>query len=429
MPEEFENIEIRSEEVQEILGTPPPWLVAWGTTIAAFTVIILFWVGHWVEYPDKVSADIRVTSTEPPKRLIAENYTYISKILVENEDTVETGEILMVFKSKASWEDVLVLQDYILSVREINDSTMLTFNPPDDLLLGDLQEDLYDFFKKQEDFRLSNTGNLEKMSIRQLRKRLYKLKSGISVEKKRKAKVAEQLTLVNQRYAREQNQFYNKEISLSKLRKTREDILALEREMQGIESLIKNKEFEEETIRGQINGVKRGSIESASVAYTKLKDSFVRLQNKVDDWEKRYLITSPTNGIALIPNENIGEQQFVSRETELMMVVPLKETETIGKMAMELNGSGKVKRGQQVIVRFDSYPFHEFGAVIGVVSRKGRLPNDEKIPIEVSFPNGLVTTTGKLIESEREMSGTAEIITMDKRFIDRIFESFRKVFS
>lgn len=427
--DEFENIEIRSEEVQEILGTPPTWMVRWGTTVVFLSVLVLFWVGYWVKYPDKVTAKIRVTSTEPPKKLIAENTTYISKILVENEDTVVANQTMMVFKSKAKWEDVLVLQDYVVSVKDLSDSSLLNFNPPTDLLLGELQDDLYDFFQKQDKLKFTTSGKYEKLSVRELKKNISKLKSAIRTEERRKRKVEEQLILVNQRYQREQNLYYDKEITLAQLRKTKEEVLALEREIQTIESEIKNKEFEVQTINNEISGVRRGSIESTSTAFTQLKDSFVRLQNAIKDWEKRYLITSPINGIVLIPNEAIGEQQFVSRETELMMVVPLVETETIGKMNMSLNGSGKVKRGQQVIIKFDSYPFHEFGAVIGEVSRKGRVPSGETIPIEISFPNGMITTAGKSIESDREMLGTAEIITVDKRFIERVFEHFTKVFS
>ena len=70
--EELDRMEIRSEEVQEILGTPPGWLVRWGTIVAFAALVVLGWIGFWIQYPDIVEARIRVTSTDPPKRLIAE---------------------------------------------------------------------------------------------------------------------------------------------------------------------------------------------------------------------------------------------------------------------------------------------------------------------------------------------------------------------
>jgi hypothetical protein len=37
-----ENIELRSEEVQEILGRPPQWIIRWGITIIFIIVAGLF---------------------------------------------------------------------------------------------------------------------------------------------------------------------------------------------------------------------------------------------------------------------------------------------------------------------------------------------------------------------------------------------------
>lgn len=57
------DIEIRSEEVQEILGTPPAWLTRWGTLVAFFTFVVLLWTAYWIRYPDYVEGEIKVTST------------------------------------------------------------------------------------------------------------------------------------------------------------------------------------------------------------------------------------------------------------------------------------------------------------------------------------------------------------------------------
>jgi len=423
-----DDMEIRSEEVQEILGTPPRWLVRWGATLALVTVVLLGWVGYWVRYPDVVSEKITITSVDPPKRLIANNpEAYISHILVENEDTVEVGQTLMVFKNKAKFEDVLTLENRLLQVKVMTDSALLALDPGRDLLLGELQEDVYDFMRKQEELRLTLSPKYEKLSISQLQKELRSVRTSIEYDRRQKEKLAGQLDLAHQRLRQEQNLFDDGALPYATLRKTREDILALEREMQGIESSIKAKQFEIESVRNKISGVRAGSRESRITASTELKDSFHRLKNQVDDWKKQYLITSPINGIVLIPNDNVSEQQFVPKNTELLVVVPSKKTETIGKIDLNINGSGKVREGQKVIVKLESYPFQEFGALVGVIDWKGRLPTNNTIPVEVHFPDGLITTTGKHIDPTREMTGTADIITEDKRFIERIFENFRTV--
>ena len=381
-----DKIELRSEEVQEILGTPPSWLVRWGSTVALGTLVVMGWASYFIRYPDTVEAEIKVTSTDPPRRIIAEKTSFVSKIFVENEDTVQVGQVLMVYKSKAEVDDVLHLEDHLLSVKTFDDSTLLRFNPPSDLLLGDLQEEFLELVKRQEALELSSSRRYEKLSVEQLEKRIKKVQSTIRYERRRRDNLKRQLGLVNQQLARDQKQFNDRIITAERLQKTQGEILSIERLIQSISSSIKTKQYEVELIESQINGVKRGSQQSKTNASKELRDQFILLQNKIEDWRKRYVISSPVKGIVLVTNETLGEQQFVSPGDELLVVIPIKETETKGRILLNIDGSGKVRPEQEVIVKFDSYPFPEFGAVVGKISWKGRVPNNNKIPIEVVFP-------------------------------------------
>ena len=60
MPEQEENkIEIRSEEVQDILGMVPAWIVRWGSVVILLTVLVII-AGAWrFRYPDIKRADGR----------------------------------------------------------------------------------------------------------------------------------------------------------------------------------------------------------------------------------------------------------------------------------------------------------------------------------------------------------------------------------
>lgn len=424
--QETENIEIRSEEVQEILGTPPTWLVRWGSTMALVTFVLLVWVGFWVRYPDVVKEEIKITSSEPPKKLVpgTRGQSQISQILINNEDTVEAGATLLVFSSKAKFEDILTLEIGLLQVKVLTDSALLAFQAPNDLILGSVQDALYEFTEKQAKLRMTTSTKYGKLSIRQLQKELNNNQSSIQFDELKKENLAEQIDLVYERLVREERLFKENALPYPTLRETREELLTLEREMQSIESSIKQKQFEIESIRNQIRGIKQGSQEDQVAASIELKDAFYQLKNRVDEWKKKYLLVSPIDGIVLFPEE-LTEEQYVADDTELMVVVPVQRTEIIGKINLNINGSGKVKEGQKVIVKLESYPFPEFGALEGVIEWKGRLPTGNTIPIEVNFPKGLITTTGKTIEPTREMTGTAEIITDDKRFIERVFENFR----
>ena len=45
-----ENPELRSEDVQEILGTPPHWLVRWGTTVVLAGFVMILCAAWFIRY-------------------------------------------------------------------------------------------------------------------------------------------------------------------------------------------------------------------------------------------------------------------------------------------------------------------------------------------------------------------------------------------
>jgi len=84
-------------------------------------------------------------------------------------------------------------------------------------------------------------------------------------------------------------------------------------------------------------------------------------------------------------------------------------------------GSGAVREGQRVLVRFDSYPHLEYGSVEGVVINIGQLPKGDVTAVEVTFPNDLLTTTGNRLKPGPLMHGEASIITESRSLLQRFF--------
>lgn len=421
------SMELRSDEVQEILGTPPSWLVRWGTIIVFLIFIALIWVSFIIPFHETASASIRITTTDPPKRLISENGGYISEILVPNEDTVLSGEPILVFKSKARYQDVILLENLVNSIQSNEETEIINLVLPTDLILGEFQDDYYDFLRKQENFEYLYEGTVQKLNVNQLEKKIQTIQSSLQLELRRKSKLAEQLDLAYTRQTIEEQNVENRILDPDILRQTKEDILSLEREMQTIEVNIKNKQFDIETVRNQITGVKTSSTENLFSASSQLKDSFVKLKNSIKDWKKGYMITAPIDGLVLFANESIGEQQFVARESELMVVVPLNQTQIIGRMMIDVGKSAKIEIGQKAVIRLSGYPQQEFGIIIGEVVWKGLVPNNGFIPLEIIFPKGLITSIGKEIEPKQDMIGQAEIIISEQKFIQRIFELLKNL--
>jgi multidrug resistance efflux pump len=420
-----EKIEVRSQEVQEILGTPPGWMTRWGSLLALIVVVIMAWIGFYIKYPDTVESNISVSITDPPKRLVTENRGRVKLVRVENESVVRAGEVLVVFENKAKIEDVLSFEIALLSLQNPTDSALLKFKLPEDYMLGDLKSHLYEFYRRQDDVLQFISNPYDKYSVEQLDKEYRKVQSIIRTDRGRWSNVDRQIDMVEDRLRRERQLSAENLLAEERVERTQENLLSLKRMREGIEASIKNRELELQRIQSEKGGVKAGSKEEMQQALVAMRESFSNIRTELSEWMRKYVISSPINGIVSFNEETINEQQFVEEGKEIGVVVPLEKKDTQGLASLEVSKASRIAPGQKVIVRFFSYPYQEFGAVIGVVKSKSQVPIKGKISVNVAFPDGLLTTFNRRIEPSREMKGMATIIMEDKRFLERVFENIR----
>ena len=424
--QEYEKIEIRSEDVQEILGTPPGWMARYGTLFAFVVIVVVGWVGFLLKYPDTVESNITVTTTDPPKRLVTESRGRVKKVFASNEQEVSAGEVLIVFDNNASLEDVLTLETAIMAVGNApSDSALLAFSLPGNVVLGEIKEEMYDFYRRQQDMNQYLSNPYDNLNIQQLNKELGKIQSMIRSDRERWANIDRQIESVEKRLRREEQLSEENLLAEERVSRTREELLSLRRGREGIESSIKSKELDMDGLRSEMSGVRQVTKEGRQESAIALRESFQALQKAVEEWKRKYVISSPIDGIVSFNLESISEQQFVEGNREIGVVVPLKRQKTKGFVQIDMSRSGKIRPGQKVVVRLDSYSYAEYGAIEATVEKKSQVPIDGNIIVEVSFKDDLVTTLGKRIEASREMKGKALIITNDKRFIERVFERVR----
>jgi HlyD family secretion protein len=126
------------------------------------------------------------------------------------------------------------------------------------------------------------------------------------------------------------------------------------------------------------------------------------------------------------------QNQNVSAGEVVVTVVPKEKTKIIGKILLPPQGAGKVKEGQTVNVKFDNFPYMEYGMVKVTISHISLVPIDlpdakKAYVLEVVFSDKLCTTYGKELLFSQEMTGTAEIITEDLRLLDKFINPIKAV--
>ena len=401
-------------------------MTRWGSLLALIVVVIMAWIGFYIKYPEAVESKITVSITEPPKRLVTESRGRVKLVRVQNESVVKEGEVLVVFESKASIEDVMMVEARLMAMPgSPSDSTLLNFKVDESYMLGELKPALFEFYTKQDEYQHFISNPYDKLSVSQLDREYRKIQSIIRTDRGRWSNIDRQIDMVQDRLSREQQLSNENLLAKERVERTEESLLSLKRMRESIESSIKNRELELERIRAEKSGVKAGSKEEMQQSAIALRESFADFKSNVAEWMRRYVVISPIHGIVSFNVDAINVQQFVEEGREIGVVVPLEKKETQGIASLEVSEASRVKVGQKVIVRFNSYPYQEFGAVMGVVKNKGQVPVKGKIAIDVAFPDGLVTTFNRRIEPARDMKGEATIIMQDKRFLERVFEGIR----
>ena len=144
MPESFEQMEVRSDEVNEILGAVPHWIIRWGVT-SIFIVLVFILIGTWfIAYPDTVSAQVTVTTLDPPAAIISQASGPV-QLLVADRENVNAGQFLGTIASAANTADMLQLIRILDALKPQTDlrKTLDTYHKafPDSLALGQLQTD------------------------------------------------------------------------------------------------------------------------------------------------------------------------------------------------------------------------------------------------------------------------------------------------
>ena len=96
-PTEF--IELRSEEVQELLMRVPTWPLRWGTLLVFLLVGLLF-LGAWlIHYPDLIKASFKLTSVNAPKAILTHTDGKLVSLFAREGATVKAGSVLAYIES------------------------------------------------------------------------------------------------------------------------------------------------------------------------------------------------------------------------------------------------------------------------------------------------------------------------------------------
>ncbi|GAB1416768.1 hypothetical protein MASR2M117_21740 [Paludibacter sp.] len=94
---------------------------------------------------------------------------------------------------------------------------------------------------------------------------------------------------------------------------------------------------------------------------------------------------------------------------------------------LKSDGVGKIRSGQQVVIKLSAYPYLEYGYLLGKTLEIEPKEASNKYIVKVEINSQLITSARIEIKYDKNLAGTAEIITENMTFFDRVFNPLKNI--
>ncbi|MCL2434806.1 MAG: HlyD family secretion protein [Lentimicrobiaceae bacterium] len=434
------QIELKSPAVQEILGRPPRWIIRWGISIIFIVVAGLVVGSYFLKYPDILTANITVTTENLPVGLMARSSGRIDTIFVSEKQLVKKGDFIALIENPANFTDVMELKSLITNEDKLPRPSGTPSNFEGDFLspfsflpsaqLGEIQPVYEAFVKNFRDYLFFLEMQFCAKKIAAIERQITQYQKIVAKTKTQIRFAESQLQSNKKLYAIDSALFVQKVISAAEFERARGTYLQELQSFENTKMSLDNLLLSIAQLEQSIFELQQQDLEQETQLLQTLSSSFNQLQMQLAQWEQNYLLVSPIDGIVTLTKYWQHNQNIVAGEV-LATIVPQHKTKIIGKIELPPRGAGKVKEGQFVNVKFDNYPYMEYGMIRVEIVHISLVPIDKEgqkyFVLEVVFPDSLVTNYGKALEFTQEMTGIAEIITEDLRLLDRFLNPIKAV--
>lgn len=365
-----EKVEIYSRESNDMLGDMPDWLIHTGSYIVYGLMALLITGAALFQYPDTVEKEIRIDDTGSVEWITANRAGMIERFFVENQSEVRKNDTLGILKNTASLEDVKIFCRVLTNVEEYYRTQNADYlrDYPFDLIMGEMTPAYEQFTQAVRTCLMYREFDLYPQKKKYLDEEL--------------------------------------EILIQSGKADELNLLKIKREL-----------FELEIEHKMEMGRNHRTLEIA----------YENMVNSLRTWDSNYLLKSHNNG-TVIWGKSWSMNRKISEGDTLCTVISQTKGTPTGHIRLSENEVSEIAAGDKVSIALNKYPAHTYGKLSGEIASISFVPHNKSYAVEVEFPDGMVTTSGKKLEYEIGMSGQAEIITSSRSVLDRIFLPVMQLF-
>lgn len=395
-------------------------IAKYGTFITSAILLLIGVMTWFIKYPETVPTIAKLTGTNSPKPVFAKQSLRLIHLFKSNNQEVQQGEIIGVLETTADYKEVLHLESLLNEIENhiqqkstgnIKTVMQQSFNH-----LGELQSDYQTFVQAYIPYRDYVLGDYAG-------KRKQFLQNDLSIANKSKSVLNEQKTL-------QQKDLGLTQTTIDKNKKLLDDKLISEQEYRELSSQYINKQMSEPQIKSnyisnesQVNTINKEIVELDNQILTQqslFQQAVLQMKTKIESWKQNYLLIANSNG-KIVFTTFLQENQNLNAGTAIAHIITAKSDIYLETLVPQAN-FGKVAIGQKVILKFDAYPWQEFGTVVGKIDYISPVPVDSGFYLaKVILPNKLQTNYKKEIPFVEGLIAQSEIVTKDLRLAESLY--------
>ena len=424
MPKRNKDSIIRSEDVQEILSTPPHTLLSVGSSVIGGILLVLF-IGCFIfKYPDTITCTVTITKTEPPVWIVAKTSGRLQELYAQDGQHVNAGDVIAVIENPANTQDVLKLDSILSVLFENGEGINLHL---DDAHLGSIQSAYTTLAKAITDYNNFVNKNLYDQRIAAEEAQLRPYSEYVESIEKLVCYSQRIKFLSNENYQREKTLHDKGLTSTSDLESTEQSLLSSNMSAEQIRSSLANAKIQMAQIYNTISELKLQKEQERQQQETTLLSAWEGTRTAIREWEQTYLLQSPIEGT--VSFNNLWKiNQNINSGDKAFSIISNSKVQSIGKAKIPVAGSGKVKVGQRINIQLDGYPYLEYGFLSGCVTSVAKMPDGDIYTATFELQNSQTTSYGKAIRQTGDLSGVGEIITDDLSVAERIIGPLKYLF-
>jgi len=422
----------RAEEVQNIIEKMPTKFGLWISGIVIFIFLLLLIFGWIIRYPDMVTGKVTINTPVSPIKLVANAPGKIKLLTDSSQSFVNEEEVIAYVENATSFDTLQMIKKLLkeYNPNEVYNTSILAILPSKSAL-GELTAKYYNFLNNLH--QVSNFVNdklydkqiasLHQLRIHQIKEiensseRININKSNVAFSEKflkRDSTLYADKVAAEAELDRTKIQHLNSKSAFSNARSSQIDA-----EKQAQQTLSRISEIDVQ------KGERKKELEIALLA------SYNELMDNITNWEQKYLFKAPFRGFVQFL-KFWTDGQYVQTQEPVFTIIP-DAGAPYGQVMLPAFGAGKVEVGQEVIIKLDDFPYNEYGSITGIVNSISLTTNTEKAGdgsmeaylLTVKFPKGLLTNYGKQVVFRYESKGSAEIVTKDRRLVERLFDNLK----